>query len=188
MARSSSSRGFTSGGGGCATAARPFPPAADRRPGGSTGGGGGGGTPSLPPPVSWDRPGDGVWDDLSRIFAFRSSSVKTRLSASCGRSLGGRGTVRTRGCRSLGTGVSSACRGAVSSSVLLVLLLASEEETGRKKTAVARGGRGTVLSFSCSSLHYLSHYTHGLVPVFRTRIFKRLWSPGIDSKEWIPPT
>ncbi len=22
---------------------------------------------------------------------------------------------------------------------------------------------------------------------FRARIFKRLWSPGIDSKEWIPP-
>jgi hypothetical protein len=25
----------------------------------------------------------------------------------------------------------------------------------------------------------------GLIP--RARIFKRLWSPGIDSKEWIPP-
>jgi hypothetical protein len=22
---------------------------------------------------------------------------------------------------------------------------------------------------------------------YRARIFKRLWSPGIDSKEWIPP-
>ncbi len=22
---------------------------------------------------------------------------------------------------------------------------------------------------------------------FQARIFKRLWSPGIDSKEWIPP-
>ncbi len=153
MARRSSSRGFTSGGGGCATAARPFPPAAGRKPGGSTGGGGGGGTPSLPL-ISWDRPdndGVGVWDDLSRIFAFRSSSVNTRLRASCGRSLGGRGTVRARGWRSLGTGVSSVCRD-VSSSVLLLLLLASEEETGRKMTAVASGGRGTVLSFSCSSL------------------------------------
>ena len=24
-------------------------------------------------------------------------------------------------------------------------------------------------------------------PTHRARIFKRLWSPGIDSKEWIPP-
>jgi hypothetical protein len=26
-----------------------------------------------------------------------------------------------------------------------------------------------------------------LMPCIIARIFKRLWSPGIDSKEWIPP-
>ncbi len=40
---------------------------------------------------------------------------------------------------------------------------------------------GFGVSFS-DSAHYLS-----IDPVsFRARIFKRLWSPGIDSKEWIP--
>ncbi len=35
--------------------------------------------------------------------------------------------------------------------------------------------------------NYTVHSVHTAPPVSRARIFKRLWSPGIDSKEWIPP-
>ncbi len=33
----------------------------------------------------------------------------------------------------------------------------------------------------------INRLSHVQTYIYRARIFKRLWSPGIDSKEWIPP-
>ncbi len=40
---------------------------------------------------------------------------------------------------------------------------------------------------NCKGLTIFLHHYHTLSPLARARIFKRLRSPGIDSKERIPP-
>ena len=177
IASSSSSRGFIAGGGNWERGP-PTTPAdlVTRMAGGRTGGGGGGGTPSpLPTPSSSSSLPPWLLlpdvdevklliavppDARSLLLACSSSSVKTLLSSAWGSSLGGRKVARM-GRGSLGsTAVAAAgetwsgceCLSSVRACSLLKGMMVTSGDVGRRKTAVASGGRETATSFSWSSL------------------------------------
>ena len=95
-------------------------------------------------------------DARSLLLACSSSSVKTLLSSAWGSSLGGRKVARM-GRGSLGSTAAAAagetwlgceCLSSVRACSLLKGMMVTSGDVGRRKTAVASGGRETATSFS----------------------------------------